>query len=43
VVVVIHEIFGLSTWVRGVADQLAPMLHRRRSRPAVASAWRPVG
>ncbi|MBI3792207.1 MAG: dienelactone hydrolase family protein [Gemmatimonadetes bacterium] len=23
VVVVIHEIFGLSTWVRGVADQLA--------------------
>jgi carboxymethylenebutenolidase len=23
VVVVVHEIFGLSTWVRGVADQLA--------------------
>jgi carboxymethylenebutenolidase len=23
VVVVIHEIFGLSTWIRGVADQLA--------------------
>src|SRR4051794_33978498 len=23
VVVVIHEIFGLSTWVRGVADQVA--------------------
>ena len=23
VVVVIHEIFGLSNWVRGVADQLA--------------------
>src|SRR5439155_12801891 len=23
VVVVIHEIFGLSTWVRGIADQLA--------------------
>ena len=23
VVVVVHEIFGLSTWVRGVADQVA--------------------
>src|SRR5207237_1164168 len=23
VIVVVHEIFGLSTWVRGVADQLA--------------------
>jgi carboxymethylenebutenolidase len=28
-VVVIHEIFGLSDWVRGVADQLARgRLHR---------------
>ena len=23
VVIVIHEIFGLSDWIRGVADQLA--------------------
>jgi carboxymethylenebutenolidase len=44
VVVVIHEIFGLSTWVRGVADQLAAdgfvavapdLLSRVRGGPSV--------
>lgn len=45
VVVVIHEIFGLSTWVRGVADQLAadgyiaiaPDLLTGKATPAVGS------
>jgi carboxymethylenebutenolidase len=45
VVVVVHEIFGLSTWVRGVADQLAadgfiaiaPDLLTGRATPAPGS------
>lgn len=45
VVVVVHEIFGLSTWVRGVADQLAadgfiaiaPDLLTGKARPAAGS------
>jgi len=32
VVVVVHEIFGLSSWVRGVADQLAAMVYCHRAR-----------
>lgn len=45
VVVVVHEIFGLSTWVRGVADQLAadgfiaiaPDLLTGKAQPAAGS------
>jgi len=47
VVVVIHEIFGLSTWVRGVADQLAadgfiaiaPDLLTMKRRGDLTSEW----
>lgn len=45
VIVVVHEIFGLSTWIRGVADQLAadgfiaiaPDLLTRKATPAPGS------
>lgn len=49
VVVVVHEIFGLSTWIRGVADQLAadgfianaPDLLTMKRAGNLASEWPP--
>ena len=36
VVILIHEIFGLSDWAKEMADELAGAgLHRRRARPAL--------
>ena len=43
VVVVIHEIFGLSTWIRGVADQLEAVGRYGMSLPAALPRYGVVG